>query len=103
MISNATTPKLYGYSPTMRFSPMLCAVATLGLLTTPLAATVTDEAKSEQATGDERASAKPAKVCKQIKNTGSRTAARKCKTQEQWDAEEAGAANSADYRAGGNN
>lgn len=87
----------------MRITSMLSAVAALGLLATPLAATAADEAKSEQAAAGEQGSAKPTRVCKQIKNTGSRTAARKCKTQEQWDAEEASAANSADYRTGGNN
>ena len=39
---------------------------------------------------------------KQIANTGFRTAARKCKTKEQWDAEEAQAVTDMDIRAKGN-
>ena len=86
----------------MRLATALSAAAALGLLATPILAAATEEPKEAQAAGGEEKKAKPKKICKQIANTGSRTAARKCKTKEQWDAEEAQAVTDMDIRAKGN-
>lgn len=86
----------------MRLPTALSAAAALGLLATPVLATANEDPASTQAAGGEEKKAKPKKICKQIANTGFRTAARKCKTKEEWDAEEAQAVTDMDIRAKGN-
>lgn len=86
----------------MRLVSALSAAAALCLLANPIVAAANEEPKEAQASGGEEKKAKPKKICKQIANTGFRTAARKCKTQAEWDAEEAQGVTDMDIRAKGN-
>ncbi|MCL4671999.1 MAG: hypothetical protein KJZ64_03485 [Sphingomonadaceae bacterium] len=86
----------------MRVAPLLSAMAAISLFAAPVVAAADEEPKPTQASGGEEKKAKPKKICKQVANTGFRTAARKCKTKEEWDAEEAQAVTDMDIRAKGN-
>ena len=89
------------------------ALAVASLITLP-AAHLSAETGKDTATGeavsatagtepaaDEKTQAKkekPKKVCRMIRNTGFRTAARVCKTQQQWDREDSGGVSDQEIR-----
>lgn len=88
----------------MRLAPALTAFAAISLLAAPVASVAAEEPAQGQAEGEtkEPKKAKPKKICKTVANTGFRTGARKCKTQEEWDAEAAQGVTDMDIRAKGN-
>ena len=74
---------------------MLTAIAMIASLSilaaTPAAEPATEVAGTEAARGagtDTAKKDKPKKICRTIRNTGMRTAARQCKTETQWLAEQ---------------
>lgn len=61
-------------------------VAAMALV--PNVATAASDGEQDQAPEAEAKKEKPKRICRQIRNTGFRTASRVCKTQEQWDAQD---------------
>ena len=88
----------------MRVAHTLTSLAAFALLAAPLVSVAAEEPAQGQAAGEakEAKKAKPKKICKTVANTGFRTGARKCKTQEEWDAEAAQGVTDMDIRAKGN-
>ncbi|QKG71492.1 PepSY domain-containing protein [Erythrobacter mangrovi] len=70
----------------MRLNRVLMSFAAVALVPTVAFAAVDGE--QDQAPEAEAKKEKPKRICRQIRNTGFRTASRICKTQEQWDAQD---------------
>lgn len=82
----------------MRFNSAFLGLAALPLIASPALA-LNEVGQSSPLAAAEEKKAKPKKICRQIQNTGFRTAARQCKTQEQWDKQQAEGVSDQEMRA----